>query len=293
MSRVGYYPGCSLEATARDYQESWQALARALDIELCEVPDWNCCGASAGHSLDEAAALSLAARNLAQAADGPQPVVVPCALCFNRLKHAQHDLAQPGARAPKGVEEVEPCLSVQVVELNSFLTTPEMIERINALKKRDLSGLSLVCYYGCQGQRPPVVTGHPAPENPTGMERLLGALGAKALDWPGKTDCCGASHTVARPDLVHTLTARLFDLALARGAQCIVTGCQMCQANLDLQQAGAAAVLGRELSVPVLYLTELVGLALGLSEAPRWLKRHLVSPGPLLQRAGLAAAGET
>jgi heterodisulfide reductase subunit B2 len=145
----------------------------------------------------------------------------------------------------------------------------------------------VVCYYGCQGQRPPRVTGHPCHENPSGMDRLLTSLGAEVADWPGKTDCCGASHSVPRPDIVATLTARLFNWALERGAQAIVTGCQMCQANLDLYQDGAAALLGRSLNMPIFYFTELVGLALGHPQVPGWLSRHMVDARPLLKERGL------
>jgi heterodisulfide reductase subunit B len=298
MREVGYYPGCSLEASARDYAESIQGVAELLGIKLVEVADWNCCGATAGHSLDHRATLNLGARNLALAAAGPQPLLVPCALCFNRLKAAQAELAQIDLAnvdmvhaASDLVEEVAgltgDAQAVQVQELNSFLAEPEMAEAIAAGRKRSLEGLRLVCYYGCQGQRPPAVTGHPHPENPMGMDRLLARLGAEVLDWPLKTDCCGASHAVPRPDLVYTLVGRLYQEALRRGAQAIVTGCQMCQANLDLYQAEIAAHLGREVNLPVFYFSELVGLALGHAQAERWLARHMVDPRPLARQQGL------
>jgi len=290
MTRVGYYPGCSLEATARDYAESIEGVAHRLGIELAELPGWNCCGASAAHSLDHVAALNLAARNLALAAAGPQPLLVPCALCFNRLKSAQAELQAGGHGLLPAVSGMagDP-LAVQVVELNSYLTSPELTRRIAEAVLRPLNGLRPVCYYGCQGQRPPGITGHPRPENPTGIDELLAGLGAAVIDWPFKTDCCGASHSVARPDLVHALVGRLYERALERGANCIVTGCQMCQANLDLYQAEIAQELGRAVYLPVFYFTELIGLALDLADARVWLGRHLTDPAPLLAQAGLGA----
>jgi heterodisulfide reductase subunit B len=215
---------------------------------------------------------------------------VPCALCFNRLKAGQHQLARGGAAEllPEVAGLGDPA-AARVEELNSFLAADEMAGRIKGLQKRSLGGLRPAVYYGCQGQRPPAVTGHPSPENPTGLDRLLASLGAEVVDWPFKTDCCGASHSVARPDLVHALVGRLYTAALERGANCLVTGCQMCQANLDLYQQEIAAELGREVYLPVLYFTELVGLALGHARAGRWLGRHLVSPAPLLAEAGLAS----
>ncbi|MFH1059152.1 MAG: CoB--CoM heterodisulfide reductase iron-sulfur subunit B family protein [Pseudomonadota bacterium] len=290
MTRVGYYPGCSLEATARDYAESIAAVAERLDIELVELPGWNCCGASAAHSLDHRAALNLGARNLALAAAGPQPVLVPCALCFNRLKSAQAELRAGGHGLLPAVAELGgDLLAVEVVELNSYLTGPELARRISEAVTNPLKGLKPVCYYGCQGQRPPAVTGHPRPENPRGLDDLLAGLGAAVIDWPFKTDCCGASHAVARPDLVHTLVGKLYERALARGANCIVTGCQMCQANLDLYQAEIAQELGRAVYLPVFYFTELIGLALDLPATGAWLGRHLTDPAPLLAQVGLGA----
>lgn len=288
MKAVGFYPGCSLEATARDYMESVKGAAELLELELVEVPDWNCCGASAAHSLDHRASLNLAARNLALAQKGPQPVVVPCALCFNRLKAGQHELAGgqdlllPEIKA-MGADFAAP----EIVELNTFLTSPRMIDLAEAGKKRDLTGLRPAVYYGCQGQRPPAITGHPAHENPMGIDRLLRALGAEVVDWPFKTDCCGASHAIARPDLVHALVGRLYERALERGANCLVTGCQMCQANLDMYQEEIAAGRQREVYLPVFYFTELLGLALGHRQTNAWLGRHMVSPARLLEQSGL------
>ncbi|MCF8041670.1 MAG: CoB--CoM heterodisulfide reductase iron-sulfur subunit B family protein [Desulfarculaceae bacterium] len=289
MPEVSYYPGCSLEATAKDYAESVEGVCEALDIELRELPDWNCCGASAAHSLDHRAALNLGARNLALAAQGPSPLVVPCALCYNRLASARHELLEGDDLV---IDEIKALgggyAGVEVVELNDYLSSPE----VTALAKQratdlDLSGLKAVCYYGCQGQRPPAVTGKADYENPQGLDRLLGALGVTVMDWPFKTDCCGASHSVPRPDLVFTLVAKLYKRALDQGANCIVTGCQMCQANLDMYQEEIAKQMGKQVYLPVLYFTEVMGLALGIDETPKWLKRHLVSPKGLLEKAQL------
>lgn len=288
MPRVSYYPGCSLEGTACDYADSIAGVAKALDIELVELPDWNCCGATAGHSINHRASLNLAARNLALSLGRPQPVVVPCALCFNRLRSAQAELAEDLSQVTPQIAALGTDFSqVEVVELNSYLSRPEMMDLIESRKVVNLEGLAPVCYYGCQGQRPPKVTGHPRAEDPQGMDRLLKRLGAQVIDWSFKTDCCGASHAIPRPDIVFTLVGRLYGKALEAGANCIVTGCQMCQANLDMYQTEIAKSMGREVYLPVLYFTELVGLALGLKEAPGWLKRHLVSAGPLLSKTGL------
>lgn len=288
MIEVSYYPGCSLEATARDYAESVEGTAELLEIKLVEIPDWNCCGATAGHSLNHRVALNLGARNLALAADRPQPLIVPCALCFNRLKTAQAELLEDTSLVtPKIAKLGTEYQKIEVVELNRYLTSPEILTLVLEKKVRDLTGLKPVCYYGCQGQRPPKITGASDCENPEGLDRLLEALGAEARDWPFKTDCCGASHALARPDIVYTLVGGLYQRALEAGANCIVTGCQMCQANLDMYQQEIAAEMDREVYLPVFYFTELLGLALGHRKAARWLGRHMVSPKDLLAQTEL------
>jgi len=289
VKEVSYYPGCSLMGSARDYFDSIAVAADLLDIKLVELPDWNCCGASSGHSLNHRITLNLAARNLGLSLDLPQPLVVPCALCYNRLKVAQaelikgHSLVIPEiARLGTDYERVE------VVELNTYLTSPEFIELAEAKKVLDLEGLKPVCYYGCQGQRPPKITGHPDYENPMGLDNLLAALGADVKDWSFKTDCCGASHAIARPDIHFEMVTDLYRRAIEAGANCFVTGCQMCQSNLDLNQKEIAAEMGQEIYLPVFYFTELMGLALGKNDAPVWLRRHMVSPKALLSEINLS-----
>jgi len=285
IDRVSYYPGCSLEGTARDYQESIQWVAASLGLDLEELPDWTCCGASAAHSLDEKAALALGARNLGLAQNiGLADLVVPCALCFNRLKNADKALAEGRTNLP-GAEPYQ--AKVRVWDLLDFLSRPEMVERLKSKIIRPLKGLIAVCYYGCQVARPPKVTGHKAAENPTNMEALLTVLGAEARDWSYKTDCCGASHSFPRRDIVFTLVGRLYEHALETGAECLVVSCQMCQANLDMFQPKIAAQLGREIYLPVFYFTELIGLACGAKEVSTWLGRHLIDPVPFLKSKGL------
>ena len=287
MIEVGYYPGCSLTATARDYTESLTETTRLLGVKLVEIPDWNCCGATAGHSLDHRISLNLSARNLALASKLPRPLVVPCALCYNRLKTSQAELIEDDSLVIDKISALGgDYRAVDVVELNTFLTSPEMIEQARTAKVRDLSGLKPVCYYGCQGQRPPRITGQDDYEHPQSLDRLLKALGADVKDWSFGADCCGASHSVPRPDIVHHLVGRLYERALAAGADCIVTGCQMCQGNLDLYQKEIAAEMGREVYLPVFYFTELLGLALGSPKVGTWLGRHLVDPQKLLKAGG-------
>ncbi len=281
--KVSYYPGCSLEGTAVDYAESIAAVAPMLDVELAELDDWNCCGASAAHSINHELAVDLPARNLRIAREAGRDVVVPCALCFNRLKVAQKNLAGPEGSAG----EAKPESGLKVWDLLDYFTQPDRLKALKAKIARPLAGLKAVCYYGCLAARPPKVTDKENHENPRNMEALLQVLGAEAIDWSYKTDCCGAGLAVSRPDIIDTLVKRLYDRALAAGAECFVVSCQMCQANLDLPQRRIAKKTGRDYYLPVLYFTELIGLALGHGDAAKWLAKHLVDPRPLLKKLGV------
>jgi heterodisulfide reductase subunit B len=281
--KVSYYPGCSLEGTALDYAASIAAVAAMLDLDLAEIEDWNCCGASAAHSIDSHLALALPARNLVRAESAGLDVVVPCALCFNRLKAADKALKGPEGTALGLPYKGE----IKIWDLLDYLSQEPVLAGLAPQVVKPLTGLKAVAYYGCLVARPPAVTDKADCENPGNMERLLQVLGAEPLDWSYKTDCCGAGLAVARPDLIDTLVARLYDRALQAGAECLVVSCQMCQANLDLSQERIAKKLGRDYYLPVLYFTELMGLALGHPEVQQWLARHLVDPRPLLEKKGL------
>ncbi len=281
--KVTYYPGCSLEGTAVDYAASIARVAAHLKVELVELMDWNCCGASSAHSLSHRLALALPSRNLALAEKAGRDVVAPCALCFNRLKVAEKALKGPEAEALGIAYRGD----LKVWDLLDFLSQEVFLEALAPLVTQPLSDLKCVCYYGCLAARPPGVTGKVDCENPQNMERLLKVLGAKPLDWSFKTDCCGAGLALPRPDLVDTLVHRLYEQALAAGAECFVVSCQMCQANLDLAQERISQKFGKDYYLPVFYFTELVGLAAGDPQARGWLAQHLTDPRPLLKFKGL------
>ncbi len=281
--KVSYYPGCSLEGTAVDYAASIGGVASLLDVELVELDDWNCCGASSAHSLNHYLSLALPSRNLAIAQQAGRDVVAPCALCFNRLKAAEKTLTGP----EKARWEVDYRGDLKVWDLLDYLTQDAYLETLSRKVVRPLTDLQAVAYYGCLVARPPAVTDKQDFENPQNMERLLKVLGATPLDWSYKTDCCGAGLAVARPDIIDTLAQRLYERALAAGAECLVVSCQMCQANLDLSQARISRKFGQDYYLPVIYFTELIGLALGAPEVEAWMAGHLVDPRPLLRRKGL------
>lgn len=285
MVDVTLYPGCSLEGTAKDYRDSIEIACSRLGVNLIELEDWICCGATAAHSLDEFLALELPAKNLVLAEKKGLDVVVPCALCFNRLKTAEKHLLKN--TNPKLTEKYPFKGSIKIYDLLYYLTSSKMLEQISSLVKRPLEGLKLVSYYGCMANRPPRITDAENHENPTQMDKLVETLGATAVDWPFKTDCCGASHVVARPDLVFVLVKRLYDRALAHGANGIVVSCQMCHANLDMYQDQISEYFGEKYHIPVFYFTELINLAVGDERQVGWLSRHVVNPLPILRECGI------
>ena len=280
--KYSYYPGCTLHSTGAEYGASTLAVFRALGIELEEVADWNCCGATSAHSLDHDLAVLLAGRNLALAQRTGHDLVVPCAACFSRLRHAEVALAEDpelqrrlsaAVNIPWGGRvAVESAVSVIAHRVDA----DDIARRVQV----PLRGLKVVPYYGCLLTRPRAVTGVGNPDHPTSLDGLLSLLSAEVLEWSYKTDCCGGSLALGRPDQVVRLVGRLAARAVEAGAECIVTACPMCQSNLEMRQPGGSRI-------PVLYFTELMGLAFGLAEAERWWGKHLIDPRPLLRSVGL------
>jgi len=271
--KLAFYPGCSLEGMANDYSRSITAVFRTLDIELVEIEDWSCCGATAAHSLSEFMAVTLPARNLAQAEKMGMDIVSPCANCYNRLRASQIMIQKKIFDIPWKVTG-----SIEVHDMTRFLATPHMLEEITARVRKPLEGLKVVCYYGCQMVRPPHITGFTDYENPQTLDRIVAAVGGTAVDWSYKTTCCGASIGIGRRDIQESLTARLLDKARQADADALVTSCPLCQVNLDILQRNAT-----EPSLPIFYFTELLRLAFDPGNASsKWFRMHIANPVPLL-----------
>ena len=274
--KVSYYPGCALHGTAREYDESTKAVGTMLGVELGELPDWNCCGASSAHATDPSLAHNLVARNLAIAEKEGRDLLVPCAACYSRFKAGEREMEEGTHR-----------LNFRILNLLEFLVEDGLLERMKGMIKRPLNGLKIVSYYGCLLVRPPKVTGAKKYENPEEMDRLLGLLGAEAIPWSYKTDCCGGSLVLTRTDIVRQLTRKLIDKALEAGAEAIAVACPLCQSNLDTRQEEISREAGQDYQIPILYITELIGLSLGHPDTGKWFRRHFVDPGELLASKGL------
>ncbi|MGE5252919.1 MAG: CoB--CoM heterodisulfide reductase iron-sulfur subunit B family protein [Planctomycetaceae bacterium] len=275
--RVSYYPGCALHGTGREYDESTRAVSGLLGVELGELPDWNCCGASSAHVTDESLAHRLVARNLAIAAREGRDLVVPCAACYSRFKAGEKEReAEGGAK-----------LDLRILSLLEFLVEDGLMEQMKGRIQRPLKGLKMVSYYGCLLVRPPKVTGAKRYENPEEMDRVLSLLGAEVMPWSYKTDCCGGSLVLTRTDIVRRLSGKLYEKALEAGAEAIAVACPLCQSNLDSRQEEISREAGKDYRIPILYITELIGLSLGHPDAGKWFRRHFVDPGKLLASKGL------
>ncbi len=282
MKEISYYPGCSLHGTAREYDDSIRGVSGLLNIQLHELEDWTCCGASSAHCTDEGLAIDLAARNLAIAEKGNRELLVPCVACYSRFKWVEKESQEHPDRIHFSYRGNVPIRYV----LDYFCEAP-ILEEIKKKVTKPLSGLKVSCYYGCLTVRPPKVTGIREYENPQHMDRLMKILGANSVPWSYKTDCCGASLVMTRTDIVRKLNDRLLSMAKEAEADCLVTGCPMCQANLDTRQEELEKETGKKYNLPILYFTELMGLALGHRDVKKWFGRHITDPTKILKAKGL------
>lgn len=282
--KYAYFPGCSQGSTAEEYQRSLLAVARALDsMDLIEIPDWNCCGATpAAAIVSPTLPTSLAARNLSIAREmGMDEIVTPCAACYKNLRKASHDLNQNlelrartrgtlGNRQLGRAPEVRHPLDVVVNDVG--------LDNIPVVKP--LQGLRVACYYGCLLTRP--AGGFDDVEYPTSMERLMEALGAEALNWPYKTKCCGGGIYMFHENVSFSMSADVLAHAKAVGANIVAVGCPFCQLLLDLYQDKLAAIRKTTFDLPIVFFTQLMGLAMGLDRADLGLEKLIVSPFALL-----------
>jgi heterodisulfide reductase subunit B len=302
--RYAFYPGCTLHSTGVEFGESTELVCQALGLEMVEIPDWNCCGASSAHSMDHTLFLALPARNLVQAerlelgeGDGGTAVdlAIPCAACYSRTAAAHLALQEDeGFRARmEAVLEVQYEDRVRPRNLLDIMANDVRGEALRGPVVRPLEGLKVVSYYGCLLVRPPRYTqGWDDAEHPQSMDYVLGLMGAEAVPWSYGVDCCGGSLTLNRSDVVVHLVDRLARAAHEAGAEALVTACPMCMANIDgRQKYRGGAPLPRPPKpdyepMPIFYFTELMALAYGL-DLRKVLSKHLVDARPLLAGLGL------
>ncbi|NOU45996.1 MAG: CoB--CoM heterodisulfide reductase iron-sulfur subunit B family protein [Bacteroidales bacterium] len=275
--KIGIYPGCSLTGSARDYNESVFALAKAFDIELVQVPDWNCCGATAAHNLNKELSLSLPARILATAEkNGLDEVLVPCAACYSRLAVTQHELKMNPELKNRigeiiGMDYRGTTKLINVIEWIDAYIIPNLEGRIT--KPFDYK---VACYYGCLMVRPNKVLNYDRAEDPQTMDIAMEKIGAHPLYFPFKTECCGAGLSVSRTEIVAKLSGKIIEDAEHRGADTLIVACPMCHSNLDMRRPSINKYWESDFKLPVMYVTQAIGLAVGLTAKDVGLQRHFV-----------------
>ncbi len=290
--RVSYYPGCSLEGTARPYDVSVRQVCRILGVELEESKDWSCCGASPALKMNNLLSTSLSARNLALMEKTEiKDVLAPCPFCFRRLKSANDELKSDPELKQRAQEIIEDEIvgKLTIHNLLGFLSRQVGLESIMSRVNKPLKGLKLIPYYGCYVVKPPSVTQYDDPERPTSLDGILAALGADVLDWDFKTECCGAGLSLSKTQKVVELCGRLVTEAAWRGTDMIVVVCQLCQANLDMRQGDANSRRKMSRDIPIVYLTQLIGLAFGLSPSELGLNHHIIDPLQVLRQKGFVS----
>jgi len=278
-----YYPGCSADATATGLGLSVEAIAKPLDMELIELEGWTCCGSTPYGSLDELESIIVAARNLALAEKTGLDLLTPCSSCYITLNKADIQLQDH----PHLMSQVNEALAVANLEYHGNLRVRQLVdvlvdditpEVIASKVQQGLNGLKVAPYYGCQLVRPY----SDDTEFPHSLDRLVECLGAEAVPYPLKARCCGGALIISEENLALGLIRRLLDNALENGAQCIVTPCPLCQTNLDAYQSRVNSKFKTNYNLPVLFISQLIGLTLGIAPISLGLNTNIVSPSRVL-----------
>ncbi len=283
--KYAYYPGCSLSSTGIEYDLSTRAVAKALGIDLWEIPEWNCCGSSSAHLTDHLLALALPARNMAIAEAEGLDVVIPCAACYVRSKAVEVEVKE-SPEMQKTISEVierEYTGKAKARALLDVFANDLDLNNVSALVNKPLQDLKVACYYGCLLVRPTKL-GFDDAEDPQSMDKLMQALGGTPVQWSFKTECCGASRSLDKTQVGLTMIERILSAAKEAGADCIATACPLCMSNLDMRQGQAGAKSGQTYNLPVFYFTELMGLALGLNPQELGVNKHFVDTSAVVKK---------
>lgn len=279
MKEYAYYPGCSLKSGSKHYEESLLPVFKAIEVPLHELDDWNCCGATAYFSVDEAMAEAICGRNLSIAEKDGRDIIAPCAGCYLTMKKSNAFLVSGHAKAKKVLTELKNAGceykgTVNVIHPVEVLVKDVGLEALKAKVTNPLTGLKVASYYGCQLVRP--YTDFDDPDYPTSMDKLMEAMGAEAVDYPVKTRCCGGSLAGIMEDVGLGMNHLLLKEAKRQGADVIVTLCPLCQLNLEINQKKIVKKYKEDVKLPILYFTQLMGLALGVAKEDLGFSRSII-----------------
>lgn len=280
MKYYTYFPGCSSsDGNSMAYGHSTQVVSRALDIELIELDDWNCCGSTPYSSIDELSSFCLSARNLSLAEKAGFDLVTPCSSCYVMLNRTNSYIKEyPHVKA--NVDEalaaggLEYHATVQARHLLDVFVNDIGYDAIRAKVKRNLAGLKVASYYGCQIVRPRLGFDHP--EFPQSLDNLVASLGAEPVLFPLKSRCCGGSMILSDEVVALELVKKLLDSAVSNGAECLIAVCPLCQTNLDAYQSRVNKRFKTKFNIPILFFTQLMGVAFGLSDEELDLKTSII-----------------
>lgn len=275
--KYAYYPGCSLHGPAKGYDISVKTVCKNLDIELWEIPEWNCCGASSAHSFGHLLGLAIPAKNLVPAEQEGLDVVAPCAACWQRLVWVNHEVTTN----PKMKDKINQAVGAELTGSSKILSIMEAVgsvglEKITGAVKKPLKGLKVASYYGCYYVKPPKIAHVDDPESPKMIDQIMAAVGAEPVEWPYKTECCGASLGFVEFDTTLAMTRKVLEYAVKSGADMIVTACPLCQQNLDMQQSTINKKFGTSLNIPVSYFTQLMAYAMGSDSKEVGMNKNFV-----------------
>jgi heterodisulfide reductase subunit B2 len=277
---LAYYPGCSLHGTSGEFDRSFKATARALDLTLLEIPSWECCGNTAAHSINRLLSVALPVNELAKVEQDMKldAVAVPCAACYSRFQAGAHEVAEDAQTAAdvRAVVGRPYNGGVAVQNLVDVYHDAVGLDALKARVTRPFRGLKVACYYGCLLTRPPKVTLAEDPEYPTHMDAVVKALGCEPVQWNYKTDCCGASLALTEQGIVDDLVVRIITDAHNCGAEVVAVACPLCQTNLDGRQLEIVKKHPDWRHMPVVFLSQFVGRAIGIDDKTLGLNKHLV-----------------
>jgi heterodisulfide reductase subunit B len=283
-----YYPGCSLHSSAKEFDISTRVVMQELGIELEELEDWSCCGGSVAAGVSHEVGMALAARNVVLAQQKNRDLLASCSGCYNKSAKAARALENETER-----NKITPILSQMGMSVSdSNIKVKNVVDvlandvDISSQIKKPLRGLKVACYYGCLLTRPQELTGWDSPVFPMSMDNLAKICGAEVVDFRSKTKCCGGPILVPQEKVAFELTKRLLDEAKSLGADCMVLACPLCANNLELRQPDIEKAYNVSYKLPILYITEIIGLALGIKPGKLGINKHVVSPKPVLAKLG-------
>lgn len=291
MKKLTYFPGCSAHGTSEEFDSTLKLVLKTLEVELEDIPDWNCCGATSAHVMTENLAYALPMRNLVLAEKLQNSTLgIACASCYQRLKVTKvHMDGNPELAKRINSTVVEEGTYEGRVEVKSMLQYAFEdigLETIKSNVVKPLTGLKVACYYGCLLTRPAKITQFDSPEYPVSMDRICEALGATATEFDYKTECCGASFSISNTEVVENLSGKILEMAKESGADAIVVACPLCQSNLDMRQPDIEKKSGKKIGIPIFYFTQLMALAFGHPADQLRFPKHIVPVDGALAQIG-------